>query len=257
MTGIINKLLYISPRRKLLYVTDVASGRPIHDLQHLSCFLPGLFALGVHALDLSPRDKELHTWVAQGLAHTCWITYADQATGLGPDGVQFDEQSRLWVDVLAEWERGGRAGGAPPGVSEVPEEHAADKRDYRVSSSVYLLRPEVCRSFVRIACGIPMMNMNFARFRRPWNRCSSCGRPPGMYAGEKGGGLFTKPSRSIRASSMDTRLFAMLTKCQQKQATICRGTLNVRFTSLARIHVLVVAFSSQKRMFRAFLTKKC
>ncbi|KAF7420774.1 hypothetical protein PC9H_011292 [Pleurotus ostreatus] len=144
--GIINKLLYISPHRKLLYVTDVASGRPIYDLQHLSCFLPGLFALGVHALDLSPRDKELHTWVAQGLAYTCWLTYADQATGLGPDGVQFDEQSRLWVDALAEWERGGREGGAPPGVSEVPEEHAADKRDYRVSSSVYLLRPETVES---------------------------------------------------------------------------------------------------------------
>ncbi|KAF4586522.1 hypothetical protein EYR38_010801 [Pleurotus pulmonarius] len=146
INGIIDQLLYISPRRQLLYVTDVVSGRPVYDLQHLSCFLPGLLALGAHTLALAPRDKERHTWAAKGLAQTCWITYADQATGLGPDGVQFDDQSRRWVDVLAEWEGGGRKGGVPPGVGDVPAERAAERRDYRVSSSVYLLRPETIES---------------------------------------------------------------------------------------------------------------
>ncbi|KAF4602218.1 hypothetical protein EYR40_005422 [Pleurotus pulmonarius] len=117
MDGILNHLLYVSPTRKLLYVTDTAYGTPTHTLEHLACFLPGLLALGVHTLsDLHPRDKERHMWAAKGLAYTCYVAYADQATGLGPDGAQFDSRSTLWVDEV--------------------------RKDYRDSSSVYILRPE-------------------------------------------------------------------------------------------------------------------
>ena len=86
--AIINNLLYISPQRHLLYVTDVTrrSLIPNGDLQHLSCFIAGLFALGAATIPgVGPR----HAWAAEGLAHTCWITYADTATGLGPEWIVF------------------------------------------------------------------------------------------------------------------------------------------------------------------------
>lgn len=91
--GIIDHLLHLTPDRELLYVTDASSGPtyfPSHTLEHLSCFLPGLLALGVHSLPesiLNGTDRELHAWAAEGLAETCWATYADTPTGLGPDEV--------------------------------------------------------------------------------------------------------------------------------------------------------------------------
>lgn len=79
-SAIIQNLLFLSPKRRLLYVTDLQSGTPSHIFEHLSCFLPGLLALGAQTLDLPQHDKELHQWAASGLAYTCYMTYADQAT---------------------------------------------------------------------------------------------------------------------------------------------------------------------------------
>lgn len=84
---------------------------PTHKLEHLSCFLPGLLALGAHTLPLSlshldpsklgsealraynflkPYDlRSLHLWAAEGLATTCWLMYADQPSGLAPDEIVF------------------------------------------------------------------------------------------------------------------------------------------------------------------------
>jgi mannosyl-oligosaccharide alpha-1,2-mannosidase len=146
-TSIINNLLFLSPKRKLLYVTDLAYETPTHIFEHLSCFLPGLLALGVHTLDLSPKDKELHLWAAEGLAYTCYMTYADQATKLGPDEMLMDQWSEgnragTWVHHLKEWEVAGRPGGAPPGLREVPV-MGPGNRDYGARKPAYLLRPEV------------------------------------------------------------------------------------------------------------------
>ncbi|KAL0957118.1 hypothetical protein HGRIS_003211 [Hohenbuehelia grisea] len=145
--GIINNLVYISPTRKLLYVTDTINGNPTHTLEHLSCFLPGLLALGVHTLgdSLTSREKQLHKWAAEGLAHTCWTTYADTQSGLGPDGVRFTAESSLWVPYLEKWEKEGGSGGIPPGLTEPPPK--APTRDYFMSSHVYLLRPETVETF--------------------------------------------------------------------------------------------------------------
>lgn len=91
--AIIENLLYLTPSRKLLYVTDMWEDKPSHTLEHLSCFLPGLFALGVSTLphDTLPKDvRERHLWAAEGLAETCWITYADTKTGLGPDEMSME-----------------------------------------------------------------------------------------------------------------------------------------------------------------------
>jgi hypothetical protein len=78
--GVIEQLLYLSPQRKLLYVTDSDEGKPSGTFEHLSCFFGGLLALGVATIpDLPPT----HAWAAEGLTHSCWITYADQPSGLG------------------------------------------------------------------------------------------------------------------------------------------------------------------------------
>lgn len=139
--------MFLSPKRKLLYVTDLSFGNPTHVFEHLSCFLPGLLALGAHTLQLSPKDKELHQWAAEGLAYTCYMTYADQATGLGPDEMIIDQwaegnKAGTWLSHVKEWEDAGRPGDKPPGLREVPT-MAAGERDYRARKSAYLLRPEV------------------------------------------------------------------------------------------------------------------
>jgi mannosyl-oligosaccharide alpha-1,2-mannosidase len=161
--SIINHLLFLSPNRELLYVTDLRDGgTPSNRFEHLSCFLPGLFALGAHVLPSSPtaaddsalrfteRDRQLHEWAARGLAYTCWLTYADQATGLGPDVVQMHSKSpgrnERWIDALEKWEQDHHPRTDPPGLKEVEPERDPDKRDYSNTSPTHLLRPEVRQS---------------------------------------------------------------------------------------------------------------
>ncbi|TDL23978.1 seven-hairpin glycosidase [Rickenella mellea] len=99
---IIENLLYLSPKRNLLYVTDVWMNptgpyAPSRKFEHLSCFLPGLLALGAYTLPdhaLPPSQRERHWWAAKGLTRTCWLMYHDQPTGLGPEEVTF----------MGEWE---------------------------------------------------------------------------------------------------------------------------------------------------------
>lgn len=201
-THIITNLLYLSPTRHLLYVTDSTSstyerrGKPTRLFEHLSCFLPGLLALGAHSLPLddlgslgidlgqlgseetygyagkaynllrSYNLKELHMWAAEGLAQTCWLTYADQPTGLGPDeivmkaapksktvgkGNVVDTNEYLWIDAVERWRNSGSRGEVPGLKEKMPVIYTerqrlkgtAVGRDYTVRKPTYLLRPEV------------------------------------------------------------------------------------------------------------------
>ncbi|KAI0675913.1 seven-hairpin glycosidase [Trametes maxima] len=153
--SILRNLLYITPERNLLYVTDISgTSGPSHNFEHLSCFLPGLLALGAHTLALPARDRQLHEWAAQGLAYTCWLTYADHETGLGPDEMSMtpmpvDEahpHGGRWLDLVEEWEDGGRVGDVPPGLKEAPPKRT-EERDYHAMKPEYLLRPETVESF--------------------------------------------------------------------------------------------------------------
>ena len=173
----------------MLYVTDLhlTYGSPTGVLEHLSCFLPGLLALGAHLLpldnlhslgidylglgaSLSPRDRqgyarlasfnlrELHMWAAKGLAETCYLTYADQPSGLGPEEVFFVAGGVGWMDMMEKWRRRGMRGPVPglrrkdPMViplsgSETPHKKH-NKIDYSVRAGSYLLRPEVGQQFL-------------------------------------------------------------------------------------------------------------
>ena len=91
MTGILANNLYLSPQRSLLYVTDTSGNLPSRKFEHLSCFLPGLLALGAHSLppeDLPEGERTHHQWAAKGLALACGAIYKDQPSGLGADEVQ-------------------------------------------------------------------------------------------------------------------------------------------------------------------------
>ena len=147
-TGIINKLIYQTPNRGLLYVGDILLGKFDHRLEHYSCYLPGVLALGAFTLpdtELSPKQKEIHRWAAHGLAYTCAMLYADEESGIGPEEIKITMEGdrKRWMDVVDEWELGGRQGDVPPGMGEPAPERDFSKRDYSLYRSYYNLRPEV------------------------------------------------------------------------------------------------------------------
>lgn len=174
---------------------------PSHIFEHLSCFLPGLLALGAHTLPLDRLDslgihlehlgnetifgnpgkayhrlsrynlKDIHMWAAEGLAQTCYLTYADSVTGLGPDEMQMDtsdgyveldkfthkyprkmfHKGNLWIDAVDTWVKTGRKGVVPGLTNKKPVRYTENEllqgtgkgRDYAMRKTEYLLRPEV------------------------------------------------------------------------------------------------------------------
>lgn len=144
--GIIETLIHITPKRGLMYVGDYDMKYKMvrHQLEHLSCFLPGTLALGVAFVDMTPEEQELRQWAAEGLAYACYVSYVDQQSGLGPDSMGMPIDGKNWVDVLKEWKEGGRVGN-PPGISEPGPQKNQTNRDYGIIDGRYLLRPEVRR----------------------------------------------------------------------------------------------------------------
>ena len=163
MDSILENLTYLTPNRSLLYVTDASIdmlGRfsPSHKLEHLTCFLPGLLALGAATIPDVPRE---HMWAARGFAQTCWMLYADSPTGLAPDEVVMRSKpispsikpgpapfGRLWATHLEEWEQSG-AEGEPPGVRPVTpiRDFLNETTEYTPIGARFLLRPETIESF--------------------------------------------------------------------------------------------------------------
>ncbi|KAF8582178.1 glycoside hydrolase family 47 protein [Ramaria rubella] len=162
--GILETLLYLSPTRHLLYITDTWSDIPTRKLEHLACFYPGLLALGAQALSndttISQRDKSLHHWAAEGLAHTCWTMYGESKSGLAPEEAQFVSGflqgvpktktfTERWINHVWTWEAEGSPGGKPPGVGNLAElmmKGSGVDRDYTARTASYLLRPETIES---------------------------------------------------------------------------------------------------------------
>ncbi|TFK39927.1 glycoside hydrolase family 47 protein [Crucibulum laeve] len=205
-THIINHLLFLSPKRHLLYVSDTHSSthdinaEPSQVFEHLSCFLPGLLALGAHTLPLDKLEslhvnldslgneklfghagkgyktlssynlKQLHLWAAEGLAQTCWLTYADQPSRLAPDEIQIKvdpagktwdgtrwwqkTESYSWIEAMEKWRKSGSRGVAPGVGDKAPVVYSeserktgkGSRRDYAIRKSGYLLRPETVES---------------------------------------------------------------------------------------------------------------
>lgn len=168
----------------MLYVTNLhlTRGSPTGVFEHLSCFLPGLLALGAHLLplddlpslgidylglaaDLSPVDREgytilskynlrkLHMWAAKGLTEACYLIYADQPSGLCPDEVLLVSGGVPWMEAMEDWRKHGGRGPIPglgkkePVVVPLSEPDAEYKKhvqmDYWMRDGSFKLRPEV------------------------------------------------------------------------------------------------------------------
>ncbi|KAF8752231.1 Glycosyl hydrolase family 47 [Rhizoctonia solani] len=156
--SIISHMLFISPNRKLLYVTDIASPAhtPAGKLEHLSCFLPGLFALG-----MTKERKERYMWAAIGLTNTCIGVYEDMQTGKSSrskslvlfahfDPCRSRSRNRPIPNPESQMDRrthemgaDAQAGDLPPGVTSKWTRLESDQqRDYYVSDARWLSRPE-------------------------------------------------------------------------------------------------------------------
>lgn len=177
MRAALKNLVFLSPTRNLMYITDVSYGIPVGSMQHLSCYFPALLALGNHLLPdtvySSPNEKTIFALAAEGLADTCYIIYADQASGLGPEEVQFQPYTTeagsqalnyepgRWMKQIEKWIKDGKSldDKGVPGVHRfnplVPVR--GDKKrskGYWNKNSSWYLRPEVrCRQ------ALPLMSI--------------------------------------------------------------------------------------------------
>mmetsp|Transcript_9909 Transcript_9909/g.14604 ORF Transcript_9909/g.14604 Transcript_9909/m.14604 type:complete len:533 (-) Transcript_9909:126-1724(-) len=83
-------LVQTTKSNKFVYIAELVGGKGSisRKMDHLVCFLPGVLALGVHYG--AGGDAELK--LAKDLLETCWLTYSQQPTGLGPEIVFFDQK---------------------------------------------------------------------------------------------------------------------------------------------------------------------
>ncbi|KAI0730937.1 seven-hairpin glycosidase [Earliella scabrosa] len=175
---VITRLMYMTPNRQLLYATDVSgtTAWPSHNYEHLSCFFPGLLALGAHTLPLNlsiidpatlnPEARRsyrlmeqydlrsLHMAAAEGLATTCWLLYKEMPSGLGAEATAMDPKSTLWIDALEKWRQDGMQGPLPalnekkvtPYTRNEYDRTPTTPWDYAVRRTDYFLRPETIES---------------------------------------------------------------------------------------------------------------
>lgn len=88
--GMEEKLLARSTPSNLLYLADFKDGAQHHKMDHLACFAGGMFALAAHegACESQEQcDKQLE-W-GKELTKTCYEAYRRQATGIGPETMNF------------------------------------------------------------------------------------------------------------------------------------------------------------------------
>ncbi|CAG8475060.1 8593_t:CDS:2 [Funneliformis caledonium] len=114
----------VKDRPDLLFLGEYTSGRIgsfISRMEHLSCFTPGMLAIGSKILH-RPKDLE----VAIRLAESCYWAYNSTTTGIGPESMYFLTKDAKAVSV---WHHGDNL---PDGL-------------YRIDGS-YLLRPETIES---------------------------------------------------------------------------------------------------------------
>ncbi|CAG8717703.1 7420_t:CDS:10, partial [Dentiscutata erythropus] len=75
----------IKDRPDLLFLGGLRYNNFINEMDHLSCFVPGMLAIGSKILD---RPNDLETAIR--LAETCYWTYNMTSTGIGPEKIWFN-----------------------------------------------------------------------------------------------------------------------------------------------------------------------
>jgi len=114
MDGLHDKLIQKSNPNGLTYIAESNSGKLIHKMDHLVCFMGGLLALGAYTnpdgLDSPKAQRDLQT--GKALAYTCYQMYARMKTGISPETVNFGGQN-----------------------------------DFSIATAYYILRPETVETF--------------------------------------------------------------------------------------------------------------
>ena len=74
----------------LTYIGEYKSNRIDKKMDHLACFIAGLFALTVMHVPLNESDKLIYTQLAANITHTCHESYVRTPTKLGPEAFHFE-----------------------------------------------------------------------------------------------------------------------------------------------------------------------
>ncbi|KAJ2000890.1 hypothetical protein GGI04_003967 [Coemansia thaxteri] len=124
---------------QMYYIGDLdASATKISPkFQHLTCFVPGMLALGSKTLD-RPDDLEL----AKKLTYTCFQMYNQTTTGLGPEYVLFrdgNNKGLLPTNLNSDFD-----------IQDLPIADSNEKEIgfYLGSNRSYILRPETVESIM-------------------------------------------------------------------------------------------------------------
>jgi hypothetical protein len=78
----------------LLFVTEYKSGDQVSEFEHLTCFAPGMIALGTQVRNLTAypqQERDEHWKIASELLRTCVYLYDNQPCGIAADTVRFEE----------------------------------------------------------------------------------------------------------------------------------------------------------------------
>lgn len=86
VVGLSKELL--TERNGYTYIADLKKGKKLHKMDHLACFIPGLLALG-QAEGAGDNANDLE--VAEKLLNTCWESYKQMPSGLGPEYMRFEK----------------------------------------------------------------------------------------------------------------------------------------------------------------------
>jgi hypothetical protein len=129
-----------------------------------------------------------------------------------------------WMDVVDEWELGGRQGDVPPGMGEPEPERDASKRDYFTPyPNAWLLRPEVINIYFYLSSNRSFFADLFFFFHRLSNVFLLCGGLREMSSGENVVTGFSKLSRNIHVRNMVIRAFVVSMGRMFKNLMKCRG----------------------------------
>merc|ERR1711865_363872 len=107
------------------FVSNYHKGKRENEMQHLSCFLPGMLALGVNSSvpvnNKAAVEAAEVLAIAESIAATCYSFYQTQPTGLSGDSILFDTSE-----------------------CHITEQNACD--DFQNTNNEFRLRPETVES---------------------------------------------------------------------------------------------------------------
>ncbi|KAL9651488.1 hypothetical protein ABK040_001434 [Willaertia magna] len=117
MKGLKSYLIAKSKPNHLVYISEFINGHLSAKFDHLVCFAPGMLALGStewvnKGMNINQEELNEELQLAKDIALTCYETYKRQATGIGPEIVNFNNETN----------------------------------DFNNQHSIYILRPELIES---------------------------------------------------------------------------------------------------------------